>query len=173
CIVDTQHWRAVAHAAAKLSELQIRSSALSNEVLRRVLMDVANELRDKGALDEAECFIDAMFVMAKGGGVQIGPTKRGKGMKIIAILAMRAQPAFASAHSSLRHWLATLDRLEELKPVIIVPSHGPTGDGTGFITGYRAYLTEVRDRTGAQKRTGSRMDQAVGADPPRPLAHPP
>src|SRR5262249_16481437 len=57
CIVDTQHRRAVAHAAAKLSELQIRSSALSNladEVLRRVLMDVANELRDKGALDEAE-----------------------------------------------------------------------------------------------------------------------
>src|SRR5262245_1616160 len=30
CIVDTQHRRAVAHAAAKLSELQIRSSALSN-----------------------------------------------------------------------------------------------------------------------------------------------
>src|SRR5262249_26443252 len=136
CIVDTQHWRAVAHAAAKLSELQIRSSALSNEVLRRVLMDVANELRDKGALNEAECFIDATFVMAKGGGAQIGPTKRGKGMKIMAILAMRAQPAFASAHSSLRHWLATLDWLEELKPVIIVPSHGPTSDGTGFITGY-------------------------------------
>ena len=39
-----------------------------DEVLRRVLMDVANELRDKGALDEAECFIDATFVMAKGGG---------------------------------------------------------------------------------------------------------
>jgi cyclase len=76
-------------------------------------------------------------------------------------LAMRAQPAFASAHSSLRHWLAILDRLEELKPVIIVPSHGPTGDGTGFITGYRAYLTEVRDRTAAQKRAGSSMDQAV------------
>src|SRR5262249_34597144 len=53
-----------------------------DEVLRRVLMDVANELRDKGALDEAECFIDATFVMAKGGGAEIGPTKRGKGMKI-------------------------------------------------------------------------------------------
>src|SRR5262245_36401128 len=57
-----------------------------DEVLRRVLMDVANELRDKGALDEAECFIDATFVMAKGGGAQIGPTKRGKGMKIMAIV---------------------------------------------------------------------------------------
>jgi glyoxylase-like metal-dependent hydrolase (beta-lactamase superfamily II) len=76
-------------------------------------------------------------------------------------LAMRAQPAFASPHSSLRHWLASLDRLEQLKPVIIVPSHGPTGDGTGFITGYRAYLTEVRDRTAAEKRAGRSMDQAV------------
>ena len=27
--------------------------------------DVANELRDKGALDEEECFIDATFGMAK------------------------------------------------------------------------------------------------------------
>jgi hypothetical protein len=74
---------------------------------------------------------------------------------------MRAQPAFASPHSSLRHWLAVLDRLEELKPIIIVPSHGPTGDGTGFVTSYRTYLTEVRDRTAAQKRAGRSMDQAV------------
>src|SRR4029077_12956845 len=35
-----------------------------HEILRRVLTDVANELRDKGALDEEECFIDATFVMA-------------------------------------------------------------------------------------------------------------
>src|SRR5215475_10560712 len=31
-------------------------------------------------------------------------------------LAMRAQPAFASPRSSLRQWLASLDRLEALKP---------------------------------------------------------
>ena len=47
-------------------------------------------------------------------------------------LAMRPQPVFASPQSSLRHWLANLDRLEALKPGIIVPSHGPTGDGTGL-----------------------------------------
>ena len=63
-----------------------------NEVLRRVLMDVANELRGKGALDEAECFIDATFVMAKGGGAEIGPTKRGKGMKIMAIVDRHGLP---------------------------------------------------------------------------------
>jgi transposase len=52
-----------------------------DEVLRRVLTDVANELRDRGALNEEECFIDATFVMAKGGGSEVGTTKRGKGMK--------------------------------------------------------------------------------------------
>jgi hypothetical protein len=40
----------------------------SNEVVRRVLRDVANELRDKGALDEEESFIDATFAMAEGRG---------------------------------------------------------------------------------------------------------
>ncbi len=78
-------------------------------------------------------------------------------------LAMRAQPAFASPHSSLRQWLASLDRLEALKPAIIVPSHGPSGDGSGFIAGYRAYLTEVRDRTAAEKRAGRSVEQAVEA----------
>jgi transposase len=42
-----------------------------DEFLRVVLTDLANELRDKGALDDEECFIDA-FVMAKGGGAEIG-----------------------------------------------------------------------------------------------------
>jgi glyoxylase-like metal-dependent hydrolase (beta-lactamase superfamily II) len=76
-------------------------------------------------------------------------------------IAMRAQPAFASPHSSLKHWLASLDQLEALKPTIIVPSHGPTGEGVGFIAGYRAYLTEIRDRTAAEKRAGASADQAV------------
>ena len=70
----------MAHAAAELSELQDCAPALSelcsNEVLRRVLADVANELRDKGVLDEEESFIDATFAMANGGGAEIGPTKR-------------------------------------------------------------------------------------------------
>jgi hypothetical protein len=57
-----------------------------NEILRKVLMDIANELRDRGARNEEECFIDATFAMAKGGGAEIGATKRGKGLKIMAIV---------------------------------------------------------------------------------------
>src|SRR5262249_56844614 len=49
-----------------------------DEFLRRLLTDVANQLRERGALDEEECFIHATFVMAKGGGAEIGATKRGK-----------------------------------------------------------------------------------------------
>ena len=77
-------------------------------------------------------------------------------------VAMKAQPAFASPHSSMTHWFASLDRLEALKPTLIVPSHGPTGDA-GFIAGYRAYMTEVRDRTAAEKKAGKTADQAVEA----------
>src|SRR5262249_12265938 len=40
-------------------------------------------------------------------------------------LAMRAQPAFASPHSSLRQWLPSLHPPEGLAPAIIVPSHRP------------------------------------------------
>jgi glyoxylase-like metal-dependent hydrolase (beta-lactamase superfamily II) len=78
-------------------------------------------------------------------------------------LAMRAKPAFTSPRSSLRQWLSSLDQLEALNPAIIVPSHGPTGEGIGFITDYRAYLIEVRDRTAAEKRAGRSFDEAVTA----------
>jgi glyoxylase-like metal-dependent hydrolase (beta-lactamase superfamily II) len=77
-------------------------------------------------------------------------------------LAMKAQPAFASPYSSVRQWLGTLDKLDALKPALIVPSHGPTGD-TSFISGYRTYLTDIRDRTAAEKRAGKTEDQAVQA----------
>jgi Putative transposase of IS4/5 family (DUF4096) len=74
-----------------------------NEVLRRVLTDIANELRDRGELDEEECFIDATFAMAKGGGAEIGPTKRGKGLKIMAIVDRHGLPLSVSTHAANHH----------------------------------------------------------------------
>ena len=75
-------------------------------------------------------------------------------------LAMKAQPAFASPYSSMQQWFASLDRLEALKPAVVVPSHGPLGDA-GFITGYRTYLKEVMERTRAEKMAGRSADAAV------------
>jgi len=77
-------------------------------------------------------------------------------------LAMKAQPAFASPYSSIRQWLASLDRLEALDAVVIVPSHGPLGDN-GLIKGYRDYLKEVLERTSTGKKAGHTADAAVQA----------
>jgi glyoxylase-like metal-dependent hydrolase (beta-lactamase superfamily II) len=77
-------------------------------------------------------------------------------------VAMRAQPAFASPESSLNHWLGALDKLDAYKPVHVVPSHGLRGDA-GLISGYRTYLTQVRDKTAAAKKAGKTQDEAVAS----------
>jgi Transposase DDE domain len=67
------------------------------------LTDIADELRDRGALDEEECFIDATFVMAKGGGSEIGTTKRGKGVKIMTIVDRHGLPLSVTTHAANHH----------------------------------------------------------------------
>jgi glyoxylase-like metal-dependent hydrolase (beta-lactamase superfamily II) len=76
-------------------------------------------------------------------------------------IAMKAQPAFASPYSSLKHWLESLDQLQAMKPAIIVPSHGPTGNGVEFIEGYRSYLLDIQKRAAAEKRAGHSVEEAV------------
>jgi transposase len=73
------------------------------EVLRDVLCSLANELRENGALDESECYIDAMFSPAKGGGLGVGPTKRGKGVKIMGIVDRNGLPLAVSTHAANHH----------------------------------------------------------------------
>jgi transposase len=73
------------------------------EVLRQILCALANELREQGVVDEAACFIDAMFSPAKGGGDEIGPTKRGKGVKIMGIVDRQGLPLAVSTHAANHH----------------------------------------------------------------------
>ena len=73
------------------------------EVLRNILTDIANELRDRGALDERESFIDATFASAKGGGEGVGKTRRGKGVKILAIVDRHGLPLSVSTHAANHH----------------------------------------------------------------------
>lgn len=73
------------------------------EVLRAVLTDLANTLRDEGGIDESECFIDATFASAKGGGDEIGPTRRGKGVKIMAIVDRHGLPLSVSTYAANHH----------------------------------------------------------------------
>src|SRR5207244_2871302 len=60
-------------------------------------------------------------------------------------VAMKAFPAIASPYSSVRAWLAALDKLDGLKPAVVVPSRGPTGD-ISMIARYREYFRTVQNR---------------------------
>ena len=73
------------------------------EILREILAKLANELRDRGEIDERECFIDATFASAKGGGAKIGPTRRGKGVKIMAIVDRHGLPLSVSTYAANHH----------------------------------------------------------------------
>ena len=75
-------------------------------------------------------------------------------------IAMHPQPSFASPYSTISHWLVSLDTLAALQPATIVPSHGPIGDAS-YITGYRTYLTTIRDRTATLKHQGQSVDEAI------------
>jgi hypothetical protein len=46
----------------------------------------------KAGIDEFECRIEATFAFAKGGGEQGGPTRRGKGIIIMPIVARQGLP---------------------------------------------------------------------------------
>ena len=66
-------------------------------------MDIANSIRAARVLDEEQRFIDATFVMAKGGGAEVGPTKRGKGMEIMVIVDRHGLPLSVSTHAANHH----------------------------------------------------------------------
>src|ERR1700722_4985606 len=78
--VDSQHRCAMAHAAAKLSELQNCASTLSNLVLPR---DFASGF-------DGHC-------------QRASPTRRGKGIKIMAIVDRHGLPLSVSTHAANHH----------------------------------------------------------------------
>src|SRR5262249_38836701 len=64
------------------------------------LTRVGNALREEGGIDERGGFIDATCASAKGGGDDIGNTRRGKGVKILAIVNRHGLPLSVSTHAA-------------------------------------------------------------------------
>jgi glyoxylase-like metal-dependent hydrolase (beta-lactamase superfamily II) len=54
-------------------------------------------------------------------------------------VVMTRIPNVRGPEARVKQWLSSLDKLEALKPKVIVPSHGPTGD-VSMIAPYRAYF---------------------------------
>lgn len=104
------------------------------EILRGILTQLANTLHEEGAMDERESFIDATLAMAKGGGDGIGPTRRGKGVKILAIVDRHGLPLSVSTHAANHHEV-TLVQLSldfymlEAKPEHLIGDRSSDSDG--------------------------------------------
>ena len=81
-----------------------------SEVIRAALSELANVLHEVGSIDESECYIDATLPSAMGGGEEIGPTHRGKGVNITAIFDRHALPLAVTTHAA-NHLEATLVQL--------------------------------------------------------------
>jgi glyoxylase-like metal-dependent hydrolase (beta-lactamase superfamily II) len=75
-------------------------------------------------------------------------------------VAMKPQPSFANPSATIGHWLQSLDKLEALKPKIVVPSHGPFGD-LAIMNGYREYFESIRVRVVELKKAGKSVDETV------------
>ncbi len=105
-----------------------------NNTLRDLLVDLANDLRKEGIVDERECYIDGMFAAAKGGGAEVGRTKRGKGVRIMAIVDKHGLPLSVSTHAANHHEV-TLVQLSfdfymiEAKPKNLIGDRAYDSDG--------------------------------------------
>lgn len=151
----------IAEFGLQLAQVFARRSAINAELLKDADFRKANVTFDRDyALDLGGVKVQ---LIAMGANHTRGDTAiwvESDRVLFSGDVAMRPQPVFASPYSTIRHWLSSLDRLEALKPAVIVPSHGPTGDAA-FISGYRNYLIEVRDRTAADKKAGRTADQTT------------
>jgi len=151
----------IAEFGMQLAQVFARRSAINAELLKDADFRKANATFDRDyALDLGGVKVQ---LIAMGANHTRGDTAiwiESDRVLFSGDVAMRAQPAFASPYSTIRQWLSSLDKLEALKPAVIVPSHGPTGYAA-FISGYRNYLIEVRDRTAADKKAGRTADQTT------------
>jgi transposase len=71
--------------------------------LEQRLHELAEELSARGKLELEEAFIDASFTGAGKGGLAVGPTRRGKGTKIIAVVDDHSLPLAVSVESASPH----------------------------------------------------------------------
>lgn len=130
------------------------------DILRGILVDLANELRERDLLDTTECYIDATFANGRGGGLEIGNTKCGKGVKIMAIVDRAGLPLSVSTHAANHHEVKLVQLSFDFYMIEAMPD---------FLIGDRAYDSDgldddMRDK-GVKLVSPHRRNRKKGEDP--------
>ena len=72
-----------------------------SEAFRKIFSRVICQLVECGRINLDECFVDATFAAAKGGGMEVGLTRKGKGTKLQIVVDAKGLPlGFSMANAS-------------------------------------------------------------------------
>jgi glyoxylase-like metal-dependent hydrolase (beta-lactamase superfamily II) len=131
------------------------------------------ELLDNVAFRKPDVLFDSEYRLDLGGASVVlralGPTHT-RGDTVVFVeqdrvlfagdIVMNKRFLAFGAQSSATAWLKVLDQLDALRPLQIVPSHGPMGDGT-LIAQQRTVLQQIQERVRALKAQGRSADEAA------------
>jgi glyoxylase-like metal-dependent hydrolase (beta-lactamase superfamily II) len=136
--------------------------------------DVNKELLTDAGIDKSDVLFDNELTLDLGDVTArllwFGPAHTNGDMVVfiepdkVLISGDVAQNKFAilpiGTQSTIKSWLAVLDRTAELKPSLVLPDHSPPGD-SAMILEQRAFMIDLLERTKAIKGEGKSAEDAA------------
>ena len=107
-------------------------------VFEAIMRDAGRCVEERGGYRLYECFVDATFSKAKGGGDGIGCTKVGKGVKIMVLVDARGLPVAIDTAPANRHESQLVQQMFDF----MLPAEMPPR-----IVGDKAYDSDALDAT--------------------------
>ena len=137
-------------------------------VFENIMRDAGELVEERGGFRLYECFVDATFSKAKGGGDGVGVTKAGKGVKIMVLVDARGLPVAVTTGSASPHESGLVQGLFDFMLTLDAPDR---------IIGDKAYDSDMLDddlaRVGIEmiaphrrNRTPKHVTQAGGTEEP-------
>lgn len=105
-------------------------------VFEGMMRDAGQLVEQRGGYRLYECFVDATFSKAKGGGDGVGVTKAGKGVKIMVLVDARGLPVAVTTGSASPHESTLVQGLFEFMLTLGTPER---------IIGDKAYDSDALD----------------------------
>lgn len=105
-------------------------------VFEALMRDAGRLVEERGGYRLYECFIDATFSKARGGGDGVGATKAGKGVKIMVLVDARGLPVAVDTSSATPHESKLVQGLFDFMLTSVTPDR---------VVGDKAYDSDALD----------------------------
>lgn len=115
-----------------------------SRAFRAVLARVIRQLVELGRIDMEECFVDATFAAAKGGGASVGLTRKGKGSKVQLIVDGQGIPLGLSVDA------ASVGETAMVQPTLAFCAELDAHIAPEHLIGDKAYDSDPLDATLAE-----------------------